>query len=526
MVCRVIGELCTVVKDLIYACIGALIEKQVSCEVLEHVLGLGMQFHVYKESGKVTRTIYRGAYQFGAILQAGIFSVLPILVQFSLILCYFAIEYAWIYSAITVSAVSTYCLCTFLVTRHRTKIKQLIKHSDNNFNQRATEALTNIETIKLFHTTKLEIAGYSAAYTGFVSQTIRFYNAVFAMNVGQQFAMTLGTLCVLVKMAWEVESGTQSVGDFVLMNTYLIQLFAPMASLSSYYKVLVTAWVDVEAIMCLLEHRSEVEDVAGAVDIGKAQGQLEFRNVSFSYTPDASLTLHNLSFTLPPGHTLAIVGSSGAGKSTISKLLFRLYNPTHGQVFLDNYDIRHVTMESLLRNMSIVSQECCLFNHTLGYNLAYPILKDPVTDSYRNYMERVMQAAKRAQLDTFISSLEDGYDTLVGERGVRLSGGQKQRVSLARSIIKNPVLLCLDEATSSLDSHTETHIFHTITEIAKTCTTVIISHRMSTIQHADLILVLEAGEIKETGSHKSLMELQGLYHSFVMRQNHQKPEEK
>jgi len=517
----VLGELCTVVKDLLYACIAALIEKQVSCAVLEHVLGLGMQFHIFKESGKVIRMIYRGAYEFGAILQAGVFAVFPIIVQFCLVLGYLMQGYDWIYSAMTVAAVAAYCFCTFAVTRYRTKIKKLIKHNDNNFNQRATDALTNVETIKFFNTTKLEMAAYAAAYSGFVSQTVRFYKAVCVMNVGQQLSMAVGTLCVLLRMAGEVDAGTRTVGDFVLINTYLLQIFGPMASLSSYYKILTTAWVDVEALMAMLAYRNEVEDVHAARELGRVKGELEFRDVSFAYSPGDPLVLHNLSFTLFPGHTLAIVGSSGAGKSTISKLIFRMYNPSQGSILLDGSDIRQVTMDSLIRQIAIVPQECCLFNNTLGYNLAYAVLKDPVMDNYERYIDKVKEAAKQAQLDDFINTLEEGYNTLVGERGLRLSGGQKQRVALARAVIKRPALICLDEATSALDSHTEHQILGTIIQIAKTCTTVIISHRMSTVRHADSILVLDEGEIKETGTHELLMSQQTLYWSMVQRQHNQ-----
>lgn len=515
---RVMGELCTVVKDLFYASIAALIEKQVSCVVLEHVLNLGMQFHIFKESGKVTRMIYRGAYEFGAILQAGVFAVFPIVVQFCLVLGYLAQGYDWIYSAMTVAAVVVYCLCTFVVTRYRTKIKKMIKHNDNNFNQRATDALTNVETIKFFNSTKLEMSAYAAAYSGFVTQTVRFYKAVCVMNIGQQLSMAIGTLCVLLRMSAEVDAGTRTVGDFVLINTYLLQIFGPMASLSSYYKILTTAWVDVEALMAMLAYRSEVEDVPGALELGRVTGQLEFSNVSFAYSPEDPYVLHSLSFSLSPGHTLAIVGSSGAGKSTISKLIFRMYNPSQGAILLDGRDIRKVTMDSLIRQIAIVPQDCCLFNNTLGYNLAYAVLKDPVMDTYERYMDQVKEAAKQAQLDDFISTLEEGYNTLVGERGLRLSGGQKQRVALARAVIKHPALICLDEATSALDSQTENQILGTIIQIAKTCTTVIISHRMSTVRHADSILVLAEGEIKEAGTHDSLMTQQGLYCSMVQRQ--------
>ena len=516
---RIFAELCVIIKDLFFACIGTLIEKQVSCMVLDHVLSLSMQFHIYKESGKVTRMIYRGAYEFGQILQAGFFSVLPILVQFCLVISYLLVEYQWKYSVITLGAVCSYCVCTAFATRYRTRIKKKIKNNDNNFNQRAVDALTNVETIKFFNTRSLEMKAYSAAYHGFYRQTVRFYETVGVMNTGQQLSMAAGTLFVLLLMSFEIEAGTRSVGDLVLVNTYLLQVFGPMTYLSSYYKILTTAWVDVEAIMAMLVYQNEVADVPNAVKVERVKGHLTFENVSFAYGKDEPPILHDVSFTVNPGETIAIVGSSGAGKSTISKLIFRMYHPSSGYVLLDHLDTRLISTDSLLQHIAIVPQECCLFNDTLGYNLAYAILTDPLLDSYEGHMEAVKAAAKQAQLDDFIETLEDGYQTLVGERGLRLSGGQKQRVALARAVIKKPALICLDEATSALDSHTENQVLSTIVQISQTCTTVIISHRMSTVRHANSIIVLDTGRIVESGSHDLLMEKQGAYFSMVQRQH-------
>jgi len=484
----------------------------IATTVFEHILGLSFRFHLNRETGTVLRVLQRGSGSFSTILRTVLFSFFPVFLQLFIVTLYLGVEYAYYYSFIILGSVVIYCAFTFFTTEWRTKIQKKMNESDNKYNSKATDALINYETVKYFNAEIHETRRYSRSFEGYKRESIKMTASLVFLNIGQQVCITAGLTASLVIIAQKVANGDKDVGDFIMINTFIAQLYMPLNWLGSYYRMIKQALVDVESLYKMLHEQPEIEDSENPVRLEFTRGEIEFKDVSFSYGPDLPMILKTISFSVPAGKTVAIVGSSGAGKSTIVKLIYRFYEITEGSILIDGIDIRQITQNSLRNHIAIVPQDCSLFQDTISYNIGYGGVGDPDFDiEDKRNLDKVYWAADKAQLNEFIDKQKDKYDTLVGERGLRLSGGEKQRVAIARAILKRPSVLCFDEATSALDSRTEREIQKSLDEISRNRTTLIIAHRLSTIMHADLILVLMNGSIVERGKHQELLLLGGEY---------------
>ncbi len=490
-------------RDALFAKVAQRALRRLALETFEHIHKLSMRYHITRKTGGLSRIIERGVKGVEFLLRYLVFSTGPLILE--LVFISAAIFWKlqdWRYVGIIFITIVFYVWFTFAITEWRVKLRRKMNEQDTDANQKAIDSLLNFETVKYFNAEKREAARYDRAMEGYEAAALKTSYSLAFLNFGQAVLITLGLVGVMWLAAVGVQSGELTVGDFVLVNAYMIQITMPLNFLGTVYREIRQALVDMRQMFDLLEEPAEVTDKPGAPALSVKGGGVTLSNVRFSYEKERPI-LHDVSIDVPAGQTVAIVGPSGSGKSTIGRLLFRFYDVTDGAVCIDGQDIRDITQESLHQAIGVVPQDTVLFNDTIFYNIAYGR-----EDATRG---DVIQAAKDAQIHDFIMSLPDAYDSLVGERGLKLSGGEKQRVGIARTLLKDPPILLLDEATSALDSETEHEIQDALERAGEGRTVMIIAHRLSTVSNADKIVVLENGLVVETGTHAELLKRKGRY---------------
>ncbi len=489
-------------RDIVFARVRYRAMRRLSTRVLAHLHELSLRYHLERRTGAISRDLERGTRSVSQILNYMAFSILPVLVEFSLVGAVLVTQYHWAFTAITFGAVVVYALVTFAITEWRMDFRHHMNRLESEANSRALDSLINYETVKYFGNEDLEVRRFDDKLDQWEYWAVKSQTSMSLLNFAQGSVIAAGVTLIMFFAAHQVTTGEMSLGDLVLVNAFLLQLFIPLGFLGIVYRQIKYALADMDLIFKLLEREPEIRDAPDAKPLELRGGAIEFDRVHFAYRPERPI-LKGVSFEVPAGHKVAIVGHSGAGKSTIARLLFRFYDVTEGAIRIDGQDIRRVTQKSLRAAIGIVPQDTVLFNDTIYYNILYGR-----PDAGRAEVER---AAELAHIRDFIESLPEGWDTVVGERGLKLSGGEKQRVAIARAILKNPAILVFDEATSSLDSHTEQAIQATLAKVAEHHTTLVIAHRLSTVVDADRILVMEAGRIVEAGTHGELLALGGRY---------------
>ncbi|RMG31389.1 MAG: ABC transporter ATP-binding protein/permease [Gammaproteobacteria bacterium] len=489
-------------RDSIYARVRHGAMRRISVRALEHLHRLSLRYHLERRTGGISRDLERGTRAVSSLLNYMVFNLLPTLVEVLLVAGILLKKYNPWFAIVTFASVVIYAFYTFAITEWRMKFRVAMNRLDSEANTRAIDSLINYETVKYFGNEPLEVRRYDETLRRWEDAAVRSQTSLSALNVGQAGIIALGVTLVMVLAARGVVDGRLTLGDLVLVNALLLQLFIPLNFLGIVYSQLKHALADLRSLFQVLEREPEIQDRPGARPLEVGAGEVRFEHVHFAYDPDRPI-LHDVSFVIPPGRKVAVVGPSGAGKSTLARLLFRFYDVQSGSIRINGQDIRDVTQASLRAAIGIVPQDTVLFNDTLLYNIRYA--------RPEARFEEVVEAAKLANIHDFIVSLPKGYDTVVGERGLKLSGGEKQRVAIARAILKNPKILVFDEATSSLDSVSERQILDAMRRVAAHHTTLVIAHRLSTIVDADHILVMERGRIVEQGTHTSLLEMNGIY---------------
>ncbi|MBP2232169.1 ATP-binding cassette subfamily B protein [Azospirillum agricola] len=496
-------------RDAVFATVAQRTIRRVALSVFRHLHALSLRFHLERQTGGLTRSLERGTRAIEALLRYALFSIVPTLVEIALVCgVLWALFDGW-FALATFVTVAGYILYTFFVSEWRIQFRRVMNDTDSVANTKAIDSLLNYETVKYFGNEEHEARRYDGALQSYEKAAVRSQQSLSLLNVGQSAIISLGLAVVMGMAASGIVRGTMSLGDFVLVNTYLLQLYQPLNFFGVVYREIKQSLTDLEAMVKLLAVDREVADRPGAAPLAIAGAELRFEGVEFGYDPRRPI-LKGVDFTVPAGRTVAIVGPSGAGKSTISRLLFRFYDVSAGRVLIDGQDIRDVTQASLRASVGIVPQDTVLFNDTVFYNIAYGRAGASPAE--------VERAARLAHIHDFIMALPDGYQTMVGERGLKLSGGEKQRVAIARTILKNPAILLFDEATSALDTHTEREIQANLREVSRGRTTLVIAHRLSTVIDADEILVLEAGRVIERGRHLELLAAGGAYAALWSRQ--------
>ena len=496
-------------RDAIFARVGMRAIRRSAVEVLTHLHTLSLRFHLERQTGALDRTMARGTSAISNIISITLFNVLPTLFELVMVTLILWRAFSGWFALVTFVTVTAYIAFTVITTEWRLKFRREANALDNKASTRAVDSLLNYETVKAFGNEDHETRAYDEVMEKYEDASVKNTVSLATLNIGQAGIIAIGTTGLMVMAARGIVTGTMTVGDFVMVNTYMIQLAQPLNIFGFVYRSIKQSLVDLEKMFDLLEVGAEVKDEPGAEPLQTQGGEVRFDHVSFAYDPRRPI-LKDVSFHAPEGHKIAIVGPSGAGKSTIARLLFRFYDVTDGQIQIDEQNIAALQQNTVRAAIGVVPQDTVLFNDTIRYNIGYA--KPGATD------EEINRAARLAHIDEFIAGLPEGYDTLVGERGLKLSGGEKQRVAIARVILKDPGILLLDEATSALDSHTEKEIQSNLSELARGRTTIVIAHRLSTVQDADEIIVLEQGQVIERGSHNALLKADGAYAALWHKQ--------
>jgi ATP-binding cassette subfamily B protein len=506
---RVLMAVLTQWRDGIFAGVAMHAVRKLAYITFVHMHELSLRFHLERKTGGLTRVLERGRGGIEVIVRMVILQLIPTVVEVSLLLGVLRWQFDWRYVLATLLMVVIYMFYTYIATEWRIGIRRTMNDSDTEANTKAIDSLLNYETVKYFGAERREAERYDRSVERYEQASVKAYTSLAVLNAGQAVIFTIGLTATMLMCALGVRSGRNTVGDFVMINTMMIQLYQPLNFMGMVYREIKQAIIDIEKMFGVLARDPEIKDAPGAKQLVVTSGHVRFDDVRFAYDPERQI-LKGLSFEVPAGKTVAIVGPSGAGKSTISRLLFRLYDISGGSIQIDGQDIRGVTQDSLRAAIGMVPQDTVLFNDTIRYNIRYG--RWDASDA------EVEQAAQLAQIDGFIRLAPKGYETQVGERGLKLSGGEKQRVAIARTVLKAPPILLLDEATSALDSHTEHEIQESLDRVSRNRTSLVIAHRLSTIVGADEIIVLDQGRIAERGTHAELLAKSGLYASMWNRQ--------
>ena len=489
-------------RDVVFGKVTQRAMRRVSMAVFQHLHALSLRFHLERQTGGITRDIERGSKAISSLVGYLLFRITPTVLEILMVAVILFVKLDWVFGLITLLTLVAYIGFTVTITDWRTQFVRRANALDSEAYGRAIDSLLNYETVKYFGNERYEASRYDLSLAEWERAALQSQRSLGFLNAAQAGTIAIGVTLMVIRAANGVVEGTLTLGDLVMVNAFLLQMFQPLSFLGVMYREIKQSITDVERMFTLLHRPREVEDAENAQTLKVHSGEVKFEHVNFSYNADRAI-LHDVSFTIPPGKTVAAVGASGAGKSTLARLLFRFYDVNEGSIKIDNQDIRHVTQESLRTAIGVVPQDTVLFNDSIYYNIAYGR-----PDATR---DEVFAAARAAHILSFIEILPQGWDTIVGERGLKLSGGEKQRVAIARTLLKNPAILILDEATSALDTKTEKAIQAELLEIAKSRTSLIIAHRLSTVVEADEILVIEGGRIVERGRHPELLAKNGVY---------------
>ncbi|MFC5695255.1 ABCB family ABC transporter ATP-binding protein/permease [Pseudomonas sp. GCM10022186] len=511
---RIGVTLFTELRQVVFARVMARASRQITLKVFQHLHGLSLKFHLSRRTGGVARDVERGGSAISDLLDWTLYTIVPTLLEVVLVTLVLVWAYDWGFAFITLGTLLAYGVWTFAVTEWRTRFYRASVEADTRANERAVDSLLNYETVKYFNNEAHESARYDENLRFLENARVKATKSLALLNLGQTAVVAIGVTAMMWRAATGVVAGELTIGDLVLVNTYLLQLSAPLFMLGMMYREVKQALTNMERLFGLLDERQDVQDAPGAIPLQTSRPRVRFEQVHFGYDPRREI-LHGVDFEIPPGGTVAVVGHSGSGKSTLARLLYRFYDIDSGHIRIDGHDLRDLTQASVRGAIGIVPQDTVLFNDSIYYNISYGL---PAASR-----EEVEAAARAAHIHDFILRLPDGYETQVGERGLKLSGGEKQRVAIARALLKNPAILIFDEATSALDSKSEKAIQTALDRIQVGRTTLVIAHRLSTVMDADQILVLDAGRVIEQGTHRQLLEAGGSYAQMWLLQQ-QEPE--